>query len=90
MKIVKLNVHGRPVHELRSRSVLAEGLIVGQPNTTTELAIRAQNEKLVRSEIFPPVRKIRRQNQRKNCKGFGPGHDVLDAATLLFSAWQKH
>ena len=49
MKIVKLNVHGRPVHELRRRSVLAEGLIVGQPNTTTELAVRAQDEKLVSS-----------------------------------------
>ena len=49
MKIVKLNVHGRPVHELRRRSVLAEGLIIGQPNTTTEMAVRAQDEKLVRS-----------------------------------------
>ena len=49
VKIVKLNVHGRPVHELRRRSVLAEGLIVCQPNTTTELAVRAQDEKLVRS-----------------------------------------
>ena len=37
------------VHELRRRSVLAEGLIVCQPNTTTELAVRAQDEKLVRS-----------------------------------------
>ena len=49
MKIVKLNVRGRPFHELRCRSVLAEGLIVCQPNTTTELAVRAQDEKLVRS-----------------------------------------
>ena len=49
VKIVKLNVHGRPVHELRRRSVVAEGLIVCQPNTTTELAVRAQDEKLVRS-----------------------------------------
>ena len=49
MKIVKLNVRGRPVHELRRCSVLAEGLIVCQPNTTTELAVCAQDEKLVRS-----------------------------------------
>ena len=49
MKIEKLNVHGRPVHELHRRSVLEEGLIVCQPNTTTELAVRAQDEKLVRS-----------------------------------------
>ena len=49
MKIVKLNIHGRPVCELHHRSVLAEGLIVCQPNTTTELAVCAQDEKLVRS-----------------------------------------
>ena len=48
MKVVKLNVHGRPINELCRRSVLAEGLIVCQPNTTTELAVRTQNEKLVR------------------------------------------
>ena len=47
-KAVKLNVHGRPVHKLCCRSVLAEGLIVCQPNTTTDLAVRAQDEKLVR------------------------------------------
>ena len=47
MKIVELNVHGRPVYELRGRSVLAEGLIVCQPNTTTELTVCAQDEKLV-------------------------------------------
>ena len=48
MKIVELNVHGQPVYELRHLSVLAEGLIVCQPNTTTELAVRAQDEKPVR------------------------------------------
>ena len=31
-KIVELNIHGRPVYELRRRSVVAEGLIVCQPD----------------------------------------------------------
>ena len=41
LKIVELNVHGRPVYELRHRSVLAKGLIICQPNMTTELTVSA-------------------------------------------------
>lgn len=41
MKIVELNVHGRPVYEVRHRSVLVKGLIISQPHMTTELTVRA-------------------------------------------------
>ena len=43
----RVELHGPPVYELRRRSVLAKGLIVCQPNTTTELTVRAPDEKLV-------------------------------------------
>ena len=40
VKILELNVHGRPVYELRHYNMLAEGLIVCQSKTTTELTVR--------------------------------------------------
>ena len=47
-KVESRKVHGRPVNKLCRCSVLAEGLIICQPNTITELAVRAQDEKLAR------------------------------------------
>ena len=37
----ELNVHGRPLYELCCYNMLAEGLIVCQSKTTTELTVRA-------------------------------------------------
>ena len=81
MKIVKLNAHGQPVHELCHRSVLAEGLIVCQPNTTTKLAVRVQDEKLVRSQIFPAVGKNNVRISKKIVK-------ALDQVTM--SSMHRH
>ena len=46
-KIIKLNIHGRPINNPRCRCMLAKSFVAGQPHAPTELVVCAKNEQLV-------------------------------------------
>ena len=81
---VELDVHRRPVGELRSGGVLTESLIIREPNSAGKMAIGFQDQQLVLHKILPAVREVRDQDEGKDGKGLHPRSDVLDASPLLF------
>ena len=67
-----------------SRGIFSEGLIEREPNSTTKLAMDAQDQKLLESEVFSPMREIRGYDQSKDSKSLCPTCHVPNAPTLYF------
>jgi len=63
VKIEQLDIYGRPVRQVRRGSVFAESPIIRQPDPTGELAMCAEDQKLVLQQISPPLREVGRQNE---------------------------
>ena len=47
MEVEELNIHGKPICETSSGSVLAERLVLGEPDSTRKMAISPQDQQLV-------------------------------------------
>ena len=90
MKIEKLAIHRQPVDELDCCCVLAKSLVVVQPHTAAKSAIGAEDQQLVRRQIFPAVREIGSQYQGEDGKGFGPRDNVFDMVTLPLASEGKN
>jgi len=63
VEIKQRNIYGRPVRQIRCDSIFAEGLVIRQPEPTGELAMCAENQKLVLQQIPPPLRELGQQNE---------------------------
>ena len=90
MKVEQLDVHRRPVGELRSGGVLTESLITLEPSSARKMAVGSQDQQLVLHKIFPAVQKVRDQDEGKGGKGLHPRSDVLDASPLFFWLGSQH